>query len=391
MPDPQQNIDALAYKFLQGTATPEEEKLLFEWYNAGQDEHILINKEFAGNEEILSARMIEAIRKKISPPVRQYFLPRWGWAAAVLLVLATTTLFWFQNGDLKPLAETSIQILAEVEPGKNGAILTLADGSEIVLDSLGNGIVAAQKGSSVLLDNGRLTYSPSGNAAGEIVYNSLSTPKGRMFTITLSDGTQVWLNAASSLKYPTFFSGKNRQVEVSGEVYFEVAKDKTKPFLVKVADRAEIEVLGTHFNVNAYGDETTINTTLLEGSVRTSALQMGKPGNTVILKPGQQAQLDVAADNKKTEVLKVIENADTDKAMAWRKGFFNFENASLKEVMRQLTRWYDIDVVYEKGVPDIVFGGELSRNVKLSGLLMALKAAKVNFRMEEGRRLIVMP
>jgi ferric-dicitrate binding protein FerR (iron transport regulator) len=278
---------------------------------------------------------------------------------------------------------------ADIPPGRDGAILTLADGRQVVLDSLGNGVIATQNGTQVELKNGELAYNKN---AGVVVpvYNNLTTPKGRQFQLKLPDGSRVWLNAASSIRYPTAFSGKDRRVAVTGEAYFEVAHDKTKPFIVDIPSTtgepggSSIEVLGTQFNINAYDNEQSIKTTLLEGSVKIVKRQTanGKE-NPVILKPGQQAVLHDAQ-------LTIHDHADIDKALAWKNGFFNFEDASLQEVMRQLERWYNIEVVYEKNIPDIRFGGKMSNDVSLSGLLRSLQEMEVHFRVE-GRKLIVLP
>jgi ferric-dicitrate binding protein FerR (iron transport regulator) len=240
------------------------------------------------------------------------------------------------------------------------------------------------------------------------------TPKGRQFSLLLPDGTQVWLNAASSIRYPTTFTEGQRRVEVSGEVYFEIARNTKMPFRASVNNKAEVEVLGTHFNVNAYENEEYINTTLLEGSIKVQAGGAAQPGNndssqvaspdrpdphpaqpsSVILKPGQQALMQVGETTQpamKAQPGITVVDADIDQVMAWKNGAFNFNGASLEEVMRQLERWYDIEVIYEKGVPDIRIGGELSRDVSLAGLLKGLKESKVRFRIEEGHRLVVLP
>jgi ferric-dicitrate binding protein FerR (iron transport regulator) len=254
-------------------------------------------------------------------------------------------------------------------------VLTLSDGSQIVLDSLGNGMVANQKGTKIMLKNGLLAYK-AGAVQDEIIYNTLSTPKGRQFNISLPDGTNVWLNSGSSIRYPISFPGGERKVVVTGEAYFEVAADKSKPFFVEINGKNLVEVLGTRFNVNAYEDESLTKTTLLEGAVRVGA---------VLLHPGQQGQVKTGSHTAVQTV-----SVDVDKVMAWRRGFFNFEDAHVDEVMRQLARWYDLEVVYEGNVPPIVFGGELSRNISLSGILKALEDSKVHFRVE-GRRITVLP
>lgn len=310
------------------------------------------------------------------PPHRVRFLRRRIMAAAsVILLLVAGAYLWTSNKkDTSPATVATI-----ITPGKAGAILTLADGSQVVLDSLANGVIAKQNGARVVLTNGQLAYDPTENSNGEIVFNTIATPKGRQFQVTLPDGTQVWLNAASSIRYPTAFSGEERKVEVTGEAYFEVAKNTNMPFRVSVNNKAEIKVLGTHFNVNAYENEKAIATTLLEGSVRVAATE---PGN-VILQPGQQAQIENAS-------IKIIKNANTDKAIAWKNGLFYFDGASLAEIMRQLERWYDIEVVYEKGIPDIEFEGEMTKDVSLDGLLVMLGKTEIHFRIE-GRKLIVLP
>ncbi|MET3879098.1 FecR domain-containing protein [Chitinophaga sp. OAE865] len=316
-------------------------------------------------------------------PVRRiHFLPRWSWAAAsVLLVLAAGAYYWtVHKKNTHPVAIAAKA--TDIGPGREGATLTLADGSKIKLDSLGNGVIAKQNGAQVVLANGQVAYDPTGNTNGEVVFNTMSTPRGRQFRLTLPDGTLVWLNAASSIRYPTVFPGKERKVEVTGEAYFEVVKNPSVPFSVRVNNKAEIEVLGTHFNVNAYENEQSIATTLLEGAVRVSAANRRGPG-AVVLRPGQQAQLS----NAGITGIKVA-NANTEKAVAWKNGLFYFDGATLAEIMRQMERWYDIEVVYENGVPDIEFEGEMTKDVSLNGLLIMLKRTDVRFRIE-GRKLIV--
>ncbi len=324
-------------------------------------------------------------------PVRRLpFLRKWGWAAAILVMLSAGAYIW--RSYLSPADRDSplSQVGTDVAPGRDGAILTLADGRKITLDSLGNGTIANQNGTEVVLNNGQLKYeAAAGKGDAEQQWNTMYTPKGRQFNVTLPDGTRVWLNAASSITFPTAFTGNERRVQLTGEAYFEVTKDKTKPFFVKINDQAEVQVLGTSFNVNGYGDEPNISTTLLEGSVQvrnSSKQQAGQAERSVVLKPGQQAQ--IANDAVTTSTLK---QADIDKVMAWRYGAFNFEDASLQEVMRQLARWYDIEVVYEKGIPNIQFFGEMSRDMTLAGVLKALDATNVHFRIVENRRLVVEP
>lgn len=308
-------------------------------------------------------------------------------AAVIFFILLGGAISWWLSGNRENSNDkdtvATVQHRIDVPPGKSGAILKLADGREVVLDSLADGVVATQWGTKVELKNGRLVYDAEKKNGGKILYNTMTTPKGRQFQLVLPDGTKVWLNAASSITYPASFSGDARRVKVSGEAYFEVTKMKEMPFYVTINERAEVKVLGTHFNINAYDDEQGIKTTLLEGSIRASLLGADKVPEFLILQPGQQAE--VTRDRK----IKLNQSVNTDQVMAWKNGFFNFENASLGEIMRQLSRWYDIEVVYKQGVPPMVFGGEISRNVSLAGLLSGLERAGVHFRIEEGNRLIV--
>lgn len=287
-------------------------------------------------------------------------------AAAILLGIIATGLYFWNTSELK--TETTY-VKNDVAPGSNKAVLTLGDGSRVTLDSgsqtLRQGTIAIHQ------QGGQLQYYQQGTVTA-VNYNTLSTPRGGQFQIILPDGTKVWLNAASSLRYPTAFTGGERKVEITGEAYFEVAKNAAMPFRVKISNEATVEVLGTHFNINAYADEAAIRATLLEGKIKVM---------DVVLSPGEQAQI--------TTDINILRHVDTSAVMAWRYGLFNFEGQNLKEVMRQLSRWYDIEVIYEGTVPDIVFGGKMLRNINLSQLLKVLEDAEVHFTLEEGRKLII--
>jgi transmembrane sensor len=265
---------------------------------------------------------------------------------------------------------------AVIMPGRSGAILTLGDGSQIVLDSVANGVLANQNNTAVSKKDGELVYTGENNA--EAVTNKMTTPRGRQYKLELSDGTKVWLNASSSITFPTSFAVNERKVSIKGEVYFEVAKDKKRPFTVSVKD-VEVKVLGTHFNINSYDDESEINTTLLEGSVL-----VGKKDKKVLLKPGQQAEI------KNTGAVAVKQLDNFDEVMAWKKGMFYFNNASLETVLRQLSRWYDVDIVFEKGVVSRTFEGEINRDLELSQVLKILEGNNIHFKIE-GKVLRVMP
>ena len=332
---------------------------------------------------------------------------RWAWAAAIILLIAGAgTVTYFRIRPAPALVNNRQP--TSIAPGGNKAILTLADGTTITLDSAANGAIAQQGQSSVVKSaGGQISYQPAGvtanpgaanpdatrgpDAAGTNpgttpLMNTLRTPRGGQYRLTLPDGTKVWLNAASAITYPTAFSGPQRKVTISGEAYFEVTSDPAHPFIATINDRYTIQVLGTSFNVDAYMDAGTMNTTLLQGSVRVMAEPNPGPGHETgeVLKPGQQWQIG----NGKAIL---IPAADIDKVMAWKNGFFNFDDLTLKEAMHQIERWYDVEVIYEKGIPDIRFEGGISRNIQLADLLKALARADVKFRIEPGRKLVVLP
>jgi transmembrane sensor len=316
------------------------------------------------------------------PVHRIHFLRKWGSAAAVILLIGAGIIFFVTSGRRSVRPETRLPksiIRSTVIPGGSKAILTLADGAKIVLDSAANGAVADQGNTSVVkTSNGEIRYRPNNSRQNAVAWNTMSTPKGGQYQLTLSDGTKVWLNAASSIRYPASFTGNDRTVEVTGEAYFEVTTDPHSPFHVKIKGGTEVEVLGTKFNVNAYDDEPGISATLLEGSVKVRTQKKSE-----LLRPGQQATIH------QSDIL-VNQHSDIDKVMAWKNGLFNFEDASLTDVMRQLTRWYDIEVRYEDVVPEIYFAGKMSRDLRLEDILGGLKGARVHFRLE-GRTLVVLP
>jgi ferric-dicitrate binding protein FerR (iron transport regulator) len=301
---------------------------------------------------------------------------RWIMAAAVLLVLGTGSL-WYQHRTVNlPIASTPATT-HDLAPGTNKATLTLADGTTIDLDAARNGMLG-QQGKTRLIKskNEQLVYQPDGRNE-EARYNLLTTPRGGQYQLQLPDGSKVWLNAATSLRYPTSFTGGDRIVELKGEAYFEIKADATRPFKVKVlmggapeAEPLQVEVLGTHFNIMDYDEEPAISTTLLEGLVR-----VGKGGYNVLVRPGEQARLS------RNEELRVMA-ADTEEAVAWKDGMFRFKDAGIGEVMRQLARWYDVEVVYVNGIPRDRFQGEMYRNVNASKILKVLEASGVHFTVE---------
>lgn len=322
-------------------------------------------------------------------PVRQMH-NNWWWraAAVILLVIAVAAIFYNRTTEV-PVevvkATPAPTHVADVPAGKDGAILTLGDGSQIVLDSLGNGIVTTQGNAKVSLNNGRLAYTQNGNATAEVFFNTISTPRGRQYRLQLPDGTNVWLNAASSLKYPTAFTGKERRVVITGEAYFEVARQANMPFRVSFGSSSEIEVLGTHFNVNAYTEESSMNTTLLEGSVKISTA-----GNQPVeIKPGQQAQVGAMASGKGS--LKVVNDVNIENVVAWKNGAFSFDDATMRQVLRQLSRWYDVEVEYRGQVADKIIRGKMGRDLTLAQIIIVLRGLRINLAVEGGRKLVVLP
>ncbi len=308
-------------------------------------------------------------------------------AASIIGLIVLGTYQLFNKGTNKKFAKLEIKnrnYKNNLPSGTNKAVLTLADGSTIVLDDAKNGALAQQGNTQVIKIDGKLDYNFNGSASKEVLYNTISTPRGGQYRVELPDGSMVWLNAASSLRFPTAFSGKERRVEITGEAYFEVAPLTPKggqgkiPFTVKV-NGAEVRVMGTRFDVMAYDDEAIVKTTLLEGSVK-----FVKNNISSMLSPGQQSQLS------KDGRVKIINDIDADKVIAWKNGIFNFQGADVGAVARQLSRWYDVDVVCNKKIDDL-FYAEIPRSTRLADVLKALElTGKVHFKIE-GQRIVVMP
>ncbi|SIN71641.1 FecR family protein [Chitinophaga niabensis] len=311
----------------------------------------------------------EAFTSRHLPPAKVRTMP-WKWVAAAAVVLIAGVYFWNQQ---KPAIEQTVvsELVNDVKPGTSKAILTLGDGSVVTLDSAGNKVI----GQGIRQAGGQLEY---GEQAA-VSFNTLTTPKGGQFQITLADGTKIWLNAASSLRYPTAFAGGTRKVEVTGEAYFEVAKNAAMPFIVQINAQTAVEVLGTSFNINAYTNEASIKTTLIEGAVRLTVNEQSRT-----LSPGQQAQVNSQGE------IRLVEKADLDEALAWKHEIFYFRNADLQAVMRQLERWYDVEISYSGKIPPRRFQGEIQRNLNLSDVLEGLKNTEINFSIE-GRKIIVKP
>jgi transmembrane sensor len=292
-------------------------------------------------------------------------------AAVVVGVLAVAGYAILQNKDTVGGKGEMITAKAneDVLPGGDRAVLILENGSRVLLDSTVKGKLAEQSGSIITKEeNGSIVYNVDKKARAEVTFNTLITPRGGQYRLVLPDGSKVWLNAASSIRYPVFFVGTERRVEITGEAYFEVEKNAAMPFKVHFGD-ATVEVLGTHFNINTYGDEQAFNTTLLEGSIRISsspAVSVSPALQSVVLKPGQQATLN------RSNRINVNNDVDMDQVMAWKDGYFNFDNADLRTIMKYISRWYDRDIVYETN-DDHHFSFKLPRNVPVSKLLSILE------------------
>lgn len=318
-------------------------------------------------------------------------------AAAVLVLLGVGVYRWLQPS--APTKTTIINSIVknDISPAGNKAILTLADGSTIVLDTASTGNLVQQGNITIIKShNGQLVYDASGsklspspvtkNAGNKIAYNSISTPRGGQYQVVLPDGSKVWLNAASSIKFPTAFTRNERSVEVTGEVYFEISPIHSTPFYVKTPEGAITQVLGTSFNINSYRDEVVTKITLVEGSIRVikgvASTLNGK--QSAILKPGQQAQIN------NTGNLRVDNNADIEQVLAWKNGLFKFNKTNLEDVLKQISRWYDVDITYKGAIPSIKFEGEMNRDLKLSQILEILGIMDVRFSIQD-KQLIVMP
>lgn len=366
-------IKQLAERIASGVATDEELHLYSQVCNAFLPaDEVEWDEELHGNKEALQAEMKGAIHNKTGMEKkgeRMMWIRRIAAAAAIIATVATVTLLVNRGSkSTPPVASAKTQqerFKNDVAPGQNGAVLTLSNGKTIILDSAGNGSLAEECGTDIIKKDGQVIYS-SQSGKSELLYNTMATSRGRQFKLVLSDGSTVWLNAESSITYPTVFTGNERKVNITGEAYFEIAHNAQMPFVVE-KNEMRVQVLGTHFNINSYDDESSINITLLEGSLKVS-----KNNVSSLIKPGQQAQLQ-------NQQIKVISDADIDAVMAWKNGYFDFGGKDIGVLMRQLARWYDVDVVYDKKINDLFFA-TIPRNTNLSDVLKALElTGKVKF------------
>lgn len=371
-----QQAKELVQRYNQGLATAEEKAMLENWYMQKSDSLSLVDEEIDFNAIDTALRTATfnyagLQEQQIAVETKRFKLwPRIAAVASIILVVAAG-LFYLNNTQTRS-GGLNVSKENDIAAGSDKAILTLADGKQIVLTDAKNGELASED--DVLIEktvDGQLQYKGRDGNKSAALYNNISTPRGGQYTVMLSDGTKVILNAASSLKYPTVFKGKDRTVELTGEGYFEVAHNISKPFKV-ISQGQTVEVLGTHFNINSYTDEPNVKTTLLEGSVNV---------NGIVIKPNQQAIL--AASNQV-----VVRQVDAEDAVAWKDGLFKFDHTDIKTSMRQIARWYDVEVVYEDDIQDEQFYGKIERSYTLSEVLKVLELSNVHFKME-GRKIIV--
>lgn len=377
---------ALFEKCASGHCSPEELAQLENY----QDDFKLTVKPWSaamGNTEEVRMQMLEKLRLQISAEriksgSNSHF---WIAAASILIFLAAGTSFWLYIKDQQKNQHQIVQsksIRNIITPGRNRAVLTLANGKKLDLDDTRTGMIS-REGASIVSKtaDGKLAYGNSTDAKDQnaMTYNTIETPRGGQYQLTLGDGTVVWLNAGSSLKYPTTFSGRERNVELTGEAYFQVAKNKDRPFSVAV-NGMKVEVLGTHFNIMAYDNENAIETTLLEGSVK-----LTKDRHSKMLIPNQQGILNNGASGFQ------VRSVNTESVIAWKNGFFKFDNENIETIMRKVARWYDVDVVYKGNLKRQNFGGTVPMFKDISQLLTTLElTGTVHFKID-GRRITVMP
>lgn len=379
------STDSLTFTILQKIVNgeiilPEEQAYINEWQQSSPERELLI-KELGDTDHIIAAlaqlhsfggnaeSRYDQFLKEIKPvmPVRRvnFLQAAWvRWAAVLLISFGAATYIFFNTSENKKTelaVDQSSPVFEDEFPGADIAILTLSDGRKVKLDS-STGNTIAEGELSIGNNDGELEYT----ASQKMVFNTVSTPKGGQYKLSLADGTKVWLNAASSITFPTSFNTSTRQIELSGEAYLEIAKDKAKPFIIRSGNN-QVEVLGTSLNINNYKDEPAFRATLIEGAVKV---------NNMIIKPGEAFE-----NGRKVR-------ADIDKDIAWKNGFFNFDNTSLAGMLRQLSRWYDIEIVYEGKIPDLVLEGRVPRDLKLSEVLLLLNNLEVKYE-KKGKKLFI--
>lgn len=389
------DIATLIKKHIDNELTVEEQNILNIWLNQSNDNRLVFSEltnvyslrealqEFydfslthVGEKPVAVVRMHPSKTNWI-----KYFLA----AAVVIMAVCLVWLFAIKNRNGKLVAGTDTaikKITSDIPPGSNKAVLTLANGSTIELDNAHNGIIAEQGKTVINKKNGELVYSEGKvKAKNDIIsWNTITTPRGGQYVLSLPDGSRVWLNAASSLKFPVTFSGNKRVVELKGEAYFDVVHNESMPFEVQLSNGTKVEVLGTKFNIMAYNEEAELRTTLVLGKVK----MVNGQKQEIELEPGNQAQL---AGNGKLTIQK---DADVATAVAWKEGLFKFSHTDIRAVMRSLARWYDVQIVYDRNLPEKYFSGEISRRLNAVEVLSVIEFAGVHFRID-GRKISVLP
>ncbi|RWU10211.1 FecR family protein [Pedobacter chitinilyticus] len=379
-------LDILS-KYNKGKASKQEVDLLEAYYELFEVEENILDQMDLSEKQLLKQQMLARVLEKnieiVTTKTKTWYDRSWLSAAAVLLILCSVGLLLFKK-DRNEIAvvKKSETPTAVIKPGKNQAILTLSDGSTIGLNEEEKGIVLSKNGLLVTKSgDGELKYETNEELIPTT--NTITTPRGGQYQLVLTDGTKVWLNAQSSIKFPTRFAGDTRVVHITGEVYFEVAKNKKMPFLVHTHNQ-KIEVLGTHFNVNTYIDEAAEKTTLIEGSVKVAKVRDGfaEMKSAKLLRPGQEALL-----TSESSLIKVG-TADTEAAISWKNGYFKFDKADIQTVMRQISRWYDVDVKYVGNKSSDLFVGKIKRTEEIQGILRILERSKINTSVK-GRTIII--
>ncbi|MET3499736.1 hypothetical protein ABIC45_001327 [Mucilaginibacter rubeus] len=386
-------VAELIGKLLNGDISQEEYLWLKEWVNESAENKVqfekltdagFLEKKLAFWDNIDNDKAWNELLRKLPEPesesVRRFnYTSLLKYAAIVILTLSISILLYLRNENrVKGNDKSQIAQATMIKPGSNKAILILGNGQKLALKNHTQVSINEDDGTAVSNKNEILAYKHAGkaNAGQQVIYNTIVVPRGGEYQLVLADGSKIWMNSSSSLRYPTSFSGSERKVYLSGEAYFEVAKNARMPFIVKT-DKAEVKVLGTHFNVKAYNDEELYKTTLLEGAVSVQSSAMINE-----IKPGQQVIINGQGQQK------ITSNINVEEEVAWKNGLFMFTKADIKDVMQQVSRWYDIEVVYEGKVPDLQFSGQLSRKVDFSGFTNILKYAGLNFTIK-GKTVIV--
>ncbi len=386
--DELQRINDLTIKYVTRTITPAEQIELDQWLDsdpinrerfekrgnidATWEGLALLEEGDLRGEKLRS----EGILPKDNSPIYRRKRIKWQWysGVAAVLLLAVVLIYLFERTNHVSIPLVSAPV--DLPPGGNRAVLVLADGTHISLDSAHNGALAHQGASQVVkVDAGQLAYKPGANL-GEVGYNTILTPAGGQYQVTLPDRSVVWLNAASSIRFPTVFAGQFRSVEITGEAYFDVAQNASHPFIVQSGD-AKIKVLGTRFNIKAYKEEKSTKATLLDGSIAVSTNT-----ESVALRPGQQA---IITSNIQ------VQGVDTTEVSGWKEGYFLYNGADIETVMRDISRWYGVDVQFEGSITNKKLSAHLSRNRNVSDVLEALQASGYHFKIEGRKTIRVLP